>query len=347
MKFPVFLFFFFVAFSIPAIGLNSPASSSSSGKSGEQKYPVSTIPEDLKKNADIVLREYNMNVEVKSLTSIVIKVHRVITILRENGIEHASLEIPYDQYSKVTSIHSVRYNESGVETGHVKSSEIMDESAIPDGSFYTEDRVKRIKVIGLSYPFTIEYSYELDLRKILHYPAWQPQDDYRVSIEHSEFTLTVGNDLMPRFRESNIPQPAKIVHEKDMTSVTYTFDNLPAVEKELYSIPLEERVPIVYIAPNDYRILGEDFDFRTWKSFGLWAYSLKKERDILPDKTHKQLMNLLKDKSGNIDKIRTIYSFVQENTRYLAVLLGIGGWQPEEARTVAEKGYGDCKGLVN
>ena len=331
---------------IPVSGMKCPGLSAS-GISKEPKYPVSAIKDELKKDADVVIREYSESIEIKSLTSIVIDVHRVITVLRENGLENANLEVYYNQDSKVNSIHAICYNAEGYETEHSKSSMILDESAIPDGSFYSDDRVKRLKVIGIAYPFTMEYNYEIVLHKLLHYPAWIPQDDYRLSLEHSAFSLVAKDELLPRFKEFNLPNPARVDHGKGETAVSYVFENIPAIEAERYSIPIKERVPAVYIAPNDYRALGEDFDFRTWKSYGMWIYNLNRDRDILPENTRKQLMDVLKDKQTKLEKIKETYHFVQQNTRYLNTNIGIGGWQTIEASTIAEKGYGDCKGLVN
>jgi hypothetical protein len=313
----------------------------------EPKFPVSAITEDLKKNADVVIREYEMKIEVKSLTSISMKVHIVKTVLRESGLEKAILVVPYNNFSKVSSIKAICYNEAGFEVDHSKSSMINDESAVPDGIFYSEDRVKIVKLTDITYPFTVEYFYEFDMHQILGYPVWQPQHYYRVSVEHSEFDLTADDQLLPRFREMNVPQAATITKEKGATCVSYIFDHLPAVEEEKFSVPLEERVPVVRIAATIYRTLGEDYDFTSWKSYGSWDYDLNKDRDLLSDKTRELVMNLIKDKKSNIDKIKVLYHFVQEKTRYVCVTLGIGGWQTIEASTVDEKGYGDCKGLVN
>ncbi|HHH55242.1 MAG TPA: DUF3858 domain-containing protein, partial [Bacteroidetes bacterium] len=47
-----------------------------------------------------------------------------------------------------------------------------------------------------------------------------------------------------------------------------------------------------------------------------------------------------------IERAKIIYEYVQNKTRYINVVIGIGGWQPMEADEVDRLGYGDCKALT-
>ena len=75
-------------------------------------------------------------------------------------------------------------------------------------------------------------------------------------------------------------------------------------------------------------------------------YQLIKGRDVLPEEVKKKVHELT-DNKGDKEKISVLYDFLQKNTRYISIQLGIGGWQPFEASYVAEKKYGDCKALSN
>jgi hypothetical protein len=65
------------------------------------------------------------------------------------------------------------------------------------------------------------------------------------------------------------------------------------------------------------------------------------------DKLTAQLSKITQGKGTDIDKIKAIYYWVQDNIRYIAYEDGYSGYIPASAQDVLTKKYGDCKGMAN
>ena len=59
------------------------------------------------------------------------------------------------------------------------------------------------------------------------------------------------------------------------------------------------------------------------------------------------LQNVISSLEDPQRKMEAIYYWVKENIRYLAFEKGLAGYQPQDARTVYENRYGDCKAMAN
>ncbi len=56
-----------------------------------------------------------------------------------------------------------------------------------------------------------------------------------------------------------------------------------------------------------------------------------------------EVIALTAGKATPLQKMQAIAGFVQHDIRYVAIELGIGGWQPHAAPDVFSHRYGDCK----
>jgi hypothetical protein len=138
------------------------------------------------------------------------------------------------------------------------------------------------------------------------------------------------------------------VDESDNTHVLLLeVNDLPMLKQEPYTCPLRERLPMAWFAPTDFVYYGTKGSLRNWNDYGKWEYSLIQGRDQLSDAERQELHQLTDELKTDREKVEAIYQRLEKSTRYVAILLGIGGQQPAPAAEVSKSGFGDCKGLSN
>jgi hypothetical protein len=104
---------------------------------------------------------------------------------------------------------------------------------------------------------------------------------------------------------------------------------------------------MVITGPTDFQLGDYRGNMNTWQNYGKFFYAIKSGRDNLPDNVRQQVHKLTDSITDIKKKVSVLYEYLQQNTRYISIQLGIGGWQPFDATEVANKGYGDCKALSN
>ena len=83
--------------------------------------------------------------------------------------------------------------------------------------------------------------------------------------------------------------------------------------------------------------------FSTWRGMGDWYRGLTAGRRNASVEIKQKVAALTASGATPLDKMRALARFVQHDIRYVAIELGIGGWQPHPAPEVFLHRYGDCK----
>ena len=126
--------------------------------SGQQiSYPVSSIDTALLRNALIVVRKNEMVININSLTSETITRHTVTTLLKSGASAKATCVAHYNEWTDIDRFEGCIYDAKGLLVKKLGKKEIVDESAIGDGSLYSDERVKIIRPVITEYPVTVEY----------------------------------------------------------------------------------------------------------------------------------------------------------------------------------------------
>ena len=84
-------------------------------------------------------------------------------------------------------------------------------------------------------------------------------------------------------------------------------------------------------------------EFVSWQGMGTWYGGLLNGQMDASDPIKQEVSRLAAGKSALLGKMQAIAGFVQHDIRYVAIELGIGGWQPHAAPEVFSHHYGDCK----
>ncbi|KJD32551.1 hypothetical protein PK35_10115 [Tamlana nanhaiensis] len=315
--------------------------------SQENLYTSFTLPDHLTKNANAVLRYEKFNIAINAVDDVTITEKRIITVLNESGDRLIQAGSWYDKYRKIKKIEAVIYNNYGSEIKKFKKKDFIDHSAVDGFSIYTDSRVLFMGYKPTSYPYTVEFDLEVETSNTAGLSSWSPISDYYLGIQKCEYSLIDNANLGLRFKEKNL-DGFKIETQTNANSLNYTITDTKALKPEDLSPSFENFTPQVLVAVEDFQFYGIRGKAKNWLEYGDWVNNaLLKGRDEVTLETKQHILEITRGITDPIEKAQKVFKFVQSNTRYISVQVGIGGMQPITALEVDQLKYGDCKGLTN
>jgi hypothetical protein len=312
-----------------------------------QSYSVALIPDSLKKDARAVVREEEFILEIKSPEKALRKRHLVITVLNENADEHGGYAASYGRFTSLNSINGALYDASGKELKRFKKKDMDDRSLVSEGELVSDERYKAYSFYCRNYPYTADFEEEEEENGLLGFYRWQPLMEPGISVQHSKYVIIAPAGYQVRFKPVNCNFTPEITSSGDKKIYTWEISNLPAKTREFEGPSWPEIAPHVLFAPSDFEVAGYKGNMSTWENYGKFINELRAGRDVLPDDLKRKVHELTDHLPDSRQKVYVLYDYLQKNTRYINVSLGIGGWQPFPATYVATKRYGDCKALSN
>jgi hypothetical protein len=150
------------------------------------------------------------------------------------------------------------------------------------------------------------------------------------------------------FGKLSITKDSTYDSKNDMDIITWTADDLPAMKEEANAPGPTWAYPHLLILCKSAYVQGVNFTyFGSLTDQYAWYHELVKgvvnDKEIIGAKAKELTAGLTND----MDKIKAIFYYVQDNIRYIAFENGVAGFRPEKADEVLRKKYGDCKGMAN
>lgn len=314
---------------------------------GNDEYAVANIPAALLKNANVIKRMEIIRFEITENNRAKYYQKVAYTIFNDQGDDWAYFSKGYDKLCSIESFEGSLFDAAGKKIKSLKKADIKDVSGNDDASLIDDNRVKWHSFFYKVYPFTVEYEIELRYKGTMFLPVWIPQQKEMMSVEKSNLVVISPAANPLHYKMFNYQGEPLVVMDKDNKIYTWEAKDIPAVEEE-YAVPAWHQITTsVFMATERFMLEDYEGSNASWKDFGKFVYDLKKDKDNLPDDVKLKVQQLTDGVTDTKEKIKRLYEYMQQNTRYISIQLGIGGWQPFDAKYVGQKKYGDCKALSN
>jgi len=184
------------------------------------------------------------------------------------------------------------YDATGKQLKKIRTKDAEDLSGVSDFSLIDDNRIKRHHFYHRVYPYTVEYTTEIEYSSTLFFPRWVPQGREQLSVEKSSFAVVAPAGYTFRYKAFNYQGAPLITTEKEKIVSTWSVKHMPAILREPYSPLWHELTTVVIFGPTDFQVEDYKGNMASWSDFGKFVYALKQGRDVLPDHIRQQVHQL-------------------------------------------------------
>lgn len=265
---------------------------------------------------------------------------------KNNGSSYFKTDARYIYFDMSLPIRGTRVNACYTE----KTRDARFKSMI----YIQEDHFAKEKIIRIAKPDWLEYDIvEMNFEGLDYKKEEIEMEDISVDDDFKNRYETVPstnkNDGKNNKGKTGIEPPTETSKVKTKSRyIVYTFKNLQPYQKYKSGRGASYNLPLLYFHYKSVSMeTGVKPIFKTTDDMYRWykliTGTLQNDTSVFADFTR----NLVSNCQSDMDKIRTVFYWIQDNIRYLAFEDGIAGFRPDECSNVYAKKYGDCKGMAN
>ena len=320
------------------VGISVPAFAGSEAPQWMHALTSAQLPQYDDKT-DAVLLYSETNVSVLSADKMKTVTREAYKILRPGGRDYGDVVVFTNMNKKITSLRGWSIPAQG------KDFEVKDKDAIEvsppkiEGGELISDVKAKVLHIPASEPGNIiGYEYEVEERPLVLQDEWHFQERVPVRESHYSIQVPAGWEYSASFL--NYPEAKPV--QSSATGASWKVSDVKGTRPEEDMPPWKGLVGQMVIS--FYPARGATLNgFSNWQQMGNWYTHLISGRmDASPDIKQK-VQSLSSSAPTQLEKMKSIALFIQQNIRYVAIELGIGGWQPHPAADIYNNKYGDCK----
>jgi len=285
-----------------------------------------------------ILHKHTTVIEIESLKKVTLKTSYKVEILNSFEEDANNIVVSYSPQHKITSL-SVTLITADSKSKNYKKKDFNDFAA--DGSSVASDnRGLFLSINRNQYPYIIEVAYEKEISGTMFMPPWDPQQNNNQYVKEASLKIinTANADL--RFENHNMPMPTG----NDKTYNAF-IKNIEPFDFESFNFNNLDYYPILEMFCKNFEFFNHKGSLNSWQNYGEFETKLLQQRNTLSELEIASIKKEIPIKDTKLEQAKAIYDYLQDNSRYVSVQLGIGGWEPQETGFTHQKKYGDCKAL--
>ena len=261
-------------------------------------------------------------------------------ILRPGGKGYGVVRADFDSETKITSMKGWCIPAQGKDYA-VKEKDAI-ESALPgiaNGELMSDLRSKILEIPAADPGNIVGYEVEQEERPYVQQDEWLFQRT--IPSREAHYTLQLPADWEYKASWLNYPESKPVALGNNQWQ--WAVSDVKAIKTEESMPPWRAVAGQMLISLFPPAGASQQRGFENWTEMGVWYTGLLKGRDNASPALKQKVAQLTASLPTPLDKMHALATFVQRDIRYVAIQLGIGGWQPHAAEEVFINKYGDCK----
>jgi hypothetical protein len=300
----------------------------------EAARPLPSLPAEVE--AVVLLDEQSTVIGPRGVLTTTFR--RATRVLRPGGIEPAQQLITAEAYdTKVKAMTGWVINPSG-STRQMTMKQVISSSLAPD-TLYMDVRMMLLAVPEVDVGSVVGFEWQEERTPPSVEDSFEFQGEFPVLRAH--YALRLPPDWESEISWVHWPavEPLRAASAPCVMSIEIL--DVPAIGDEPFmpeSQALAGRL-LVRLKTSDPSVRS----FKDWADMGAWYAGLSAPRRAVDDAVAKKARELTASAPDTLSKIRVLAEFAQKDIRYVAIQIGIGGFQPHTASSILANRYGDCK----
>ena len=278
-------------------------------------------------------------VVVQSMDKIRRTVRTAYRILRPSGAEHGVVIVPFNQHSKVISMRGWCIPAQGKDY-EVKEKDATEISLpkISGSELISDVRDKMLRIPAADPGNMIGYEYETEEWPLVLQAVWQFQKHDPVTNAKFSLQLPPSWEYTVMWRNHEESKGTQAGNNQWQ----WTLTDVKSLREEQDMPPWSGVAGEMIVSFSPPGGAG-DRSFKDWRQMGLWYTNLAHGRRDSTPEIKQKVAALTASAATPFEKMAALAKFVQQDIRYVAIELGIGGIQPHAAFETFQHRYGDCK----